>query len=73
MSAELDFKHACERHDLSFDYSDDGAVWRAGAAQYKAIEAMAAELPRDVAVKIWNENVDQKIMEPWRNYYYWTA
>jgi len=71
--SEADFRQACERHDLTYNYSDDARMWREGEAQYKAIKTMAAELPREVAVKIWNETVDKKILDGHRNNFYWTV
>lgn len=71
MATEQEFEAACKRHDLTYNYSDDGAVWRAGEAQYKAIKNMAEELPREVAVRIWNKVVDEKILSDHRNGFYW--
>lgn len=65
------FKRMVSSHDLTYNYSDDGAVWRAGQAAYDAIRAAARELPEDEAARIWNEQVDAKISAGHREPFYW--
>lgn len=68
---EDEFRTMCERHDLTFEYSDDGRVWRAGQASLNEVKEAAKELPREVAVRIWNEVVDSKLAEGYRSNWYW--
>lgn len=68
---EQDFELACKRHDLTYHYSDDIAVWRSGEAQYTALKAMAEQLPREVVVRIYNRVVDEKILSDHRDQFYW--
>lgn len=39
------FKQMCERHDLTYSYSDDGGCWRAGCKSHDAIREAAKKLP----------------------------
>lgn len=65
------FETLCRQHDLTYQYSDDGSVYRRGRAEYSAIRSMAAQLPRPDAVRIWNAVVDTKIVEGSREQFYW--
>lgn len=65
------FRDLVRRHDVTYNYSDCGAVWRAGQAERDEIMALAAELPRADVVAIWNENIDRAIAEPYRKDWYW--
>jgi hypothetical protein len=58
------FRKLCENHDLTYDYSDDNSVYRQGDAQYKEIVQFAKVIPRDEAVRIWNEVVMKKTRCP---------
>ncbi len=66
-------KALCEAHDLTYNYSDDIRSFRNGNEQRKAIDIVAARLPRDVAVMIWNAAVDKKVGEAYRSQFYWEA
>lgn len=44
-------------HDWSFEFSDDGMVYRAGLASLKALRAMQAEIDPDGA--IWNREAPE--------------
>lgn len=65
------FRAMCRGHDLTYSYSDDGRVWRRGEDSFRQIKTAAAQLPREVAVRIWNEVVDGKIAEGHRETFYW--
>jgi hypothetical protein len=65
------FKELVDRHDLTFDYSDDGAVWRRGCAQLDEIRALAATLPLERVTEIWNAMVDRWLVPDARQPYYW--
>jgi hypothetical protein len=65
------FREMVKRHDLTFDYSDDGEVWRSGNAALAAIREAAKSLERAAAVQIWNSVVDEKILSGHREHFYW--
>lgn len=65
------FKEAVQFHDLTYDYSDDHQKWKRGFEQKQAIRAMAAKLPHEEVVAIWNANVDQRIADFAREQFYW--
>jgi hypothetical protein len=58
------FRQMCVRHDLTFDYSDDSGCYRAGLASLKEIDSAIETigLPKETD-RIWNEVVDEKIIE----------
>jgi hypothetical protein len=55
------FRDMCEKHDLTYTYSDDGRTYSKGEAEYKAIVEFSKKIPREMAVKIWNETVEKKM------------
>lgn len=61
----------CERHDLTFEYSDDHSVWKRGFESRRQIDALARQLPREAACRIWNEVVDTKVSIDYRKQFYW--
>lgn len=65
------FEDMVNRHDLTYDYSDDGAVWRAGRAQRDAIRALAGELPYADVKRIWDAKVDRTLVPDARAPFYW--
>lgn len=70
---EEEFRNMCQRHDLTYDFSDDHRVWMNGQKEFDRIKAIAKELPRETAVRIWNEVVDTKIVPECRTQFYWKA
>lgn len=66
-----DFQRACERHDLTYAYSDDGSVWRRGSAEHDRIRKAAEKFDRDDVERIWNAAVDTKLVESCRSQFYW--
>jgi hypothetical protein len=58
-------------HDLTYSYSDDGAVWRRGQAAYDKIRETAKALPIEDVEKIWNQVVDHKLSPDARKSFYW--
>lgn len=72
-SLEDEFYKKCKAHDLTFEYSDDGNVWRHGCKSLDEIAAFAKGLPREDAVRIWNKVVDEKILDSHRAQFYWKA
>jgi hypothetical protein len=65
------FKTAVKNHDLTYMYSDDGAVVRRGSESMAAIRLLAAELPIEIVREIWNSRVDQSLAEGFRETFYW--
>ena len=68
---EQEFQGLCERHDLTFDYSDDHGCWQAGCASLAKVREAAKQLPPEVAARIWNSVVDTKLVEDARESFYW--
>lgn len=65
------FRKMCRAHDLTYQYSDDHGVWSRGSASETRVRAAAEQLPREDAVRVWNEVVDSKIAEFARKSFYW--
>ena len=72
LTKEEEFLFACRRHDLTYSYSDSHSTWRSGADSYDKIRRMSKELPREVAVRIWNQVVDEKVGTNGRDIFYWS-
>ena len=66
-----EFDKAVRRHDLTFSYSDDRYVWRKGQQSISDIITAAKKFPRENVVEIWNKWVDNKLIEPHRQAFYW--
>ena len=66
-----EFKQMVRRHDLTYDYSDDGSVWHRGAASENAIRDMARQFPTEDVRKVWDEMVDRFLMKEARQPFYW--
>ena len=69
--SEEEFRRMCQAHDLTYDYSDDGSVWRRGMAGRDAIRAAARTMDPAVVARIWNEVVDSKLLPDYRAAFYW--
>lgn len=65
------FEDMVDRHDLTFDYSDDISVWRRGIAERDAIRAAAKELPPEDVERIWNAAADRKLVAEHAPRFYW--
>lgn len=68
---EDEFRTMCQRHDLTYEYSDDHSCWQRGSSSLSKIRAAATHLDREVAVRIWNEVVDTKLIPEGRAQFYW--
>lgn len=66
-----EFEAMVNRHDLTYDYSDDGFVWRAGLASENRIKEAAKQFPIEDVKRIWNAMVDKKLVENARAPFYW--
>jgi predicted site-specific integrase-resolvase len=66
-----DFETACAGHDLTYSYSDDPRWYRKGCAEYAAIREAANKFPRADVERIWNKQVDRKLVEHARESFYW--
>lgn len=63
------FRELCEAHDITYDFSDDSTVYRRGDDQYKQIVEVSKQIPRNLAVQIWNETVEKKLLpNAWDDY-----
>lgn len=65
------FREMCDKHDLTYVFSDDYKAYSKGEMQYKELVEFSKRLPREVAVQIWNENVEKKIMQHSWNEHKW--
>ena len=65
------FSQLVAAHDLTYQYSDDARYYNEGRRQYQEIRELAQELPEDDAKRIWNANVDQKLVPNAREQFYW--
>lgn len=68
---QAEFRTLCQKHDLTYEYSDDSEYWRRGSASHAEIRAFAKRLLPETAARIWNEIVDTKIIESHRRQFYW--
>ncbi len=66
-----EFEKLVNGHDLTYDYSDDGSVWRNGQAQYARIKEAAKQFPIEDVKRIWNAKVDRTLIEGHRETFYW--
>lgn len=66
-----EFEEMVNRHDLTYDYSDDGSVWRAGLASFRKIKEASTLFPIEDVTRIWNTMVDKKLIEEARKPFYW--
>lgn len=73
MSKIAEFEKMVRDHDLTYSYSDDGAVYRAGSAAHDRIRAAARDLPEEDVRRIWNAKVDATIAEDYREPFYWRS
>ena len=48
-----------DRHDWSYEYSDDGTVWKRGRAQQQQIVDLMRKLSWDAALAIWSRRAPQ--------------
>ena len=71
MITQQQFKEMCRKHDLTYSYSDDFRYFTAGSRSYQKIMEAAEELGHDLAARIWNEVVDEKLIEEIRKDWYW--
>lgn len=66
-----EFRAMCQRHDLTYDYSDDHSVWTRGGQSLAKIHEAAKLLPKEDVARIWNEVVDTKLIPDARQQFYW--
>ncbi len=65
------FRAMCRLHDITYVYSDCHETWRTGCDTMMQILAGAKQMEDGEGKRIWNEIVDEKIAEPYREKYYW--
>ncbi|UGY15193.1 hypothetical protein HAP48_0042825 [Bradyrhizobium septentrionale] len=66
-----DFERACNAHDLTYAYSDDGECYRRGRNSEARIEKAAENFPRADVERIWNAMVDRRLVDFARAAFYW--
>lgn len=66
-----EFEKMVNGHDLTYSYSDDSSVYRNGVHQENRIKEAAKQFPIDDVKRIWNEMVDNKLIESARKPFYW--
>lgn len=67
------FRELVASHDVTFEYSEDITVWRAGRVQRNAILSLAKELPTEVVAEIWNKRMDEYLIADEAPNWYWKA
>lgn len=66
------FERRVRNHDVTYGYSDDPSSYRAGADNMYAIRALAKEInDPEYTKKVWNDNIDQRLIEGFRESFYW--
>lgn len=66
------FENAVRWHDVSYAYSDDPGVYRAGSKTRMHIDWMRETLPDDFAVSVWNARMDAYFVPDEAPNWYWT-
>lgn len=70
-----EFEKLVAGHDITYQYSDDNRYYSAGRQQFAQIIDLADQLKElgayDQAQRIWNANVDQKLVPNAREQFYW--
>lgn len=65
------FKLAVQNHDVTYEYSDDGSVYRRGSQQKAEIFQMAQFLPIDFVKEVWNARMDKCLIPSEAPRWYW--
>lgn len=66
------FRLLVEKHDLTYDFSDDHSVWRRGQHERARIKQLMKAIGDDAAcTRIWNETCRQKIQVPYCEQFTW--
>jgi len=68
-----EFEKLVNSHDLTYDYSDDGSVWRNGQAQYAKIMEASKLFPVEDVRRIWNAKCDKTLIADEAPRWYWKA
>ena len=66
------FRKLVRQHDITYDYSDDGSVWRAGSAQRTRINQLRETIPDNIACEIWNARMDEYFIPQEAPRWHWT-
>ena len=59
----IEWTELVARHDLTYNYSDDAGVRRLGHEAYMKIKEAAEQFTREDVVRIWNAEVDRKLVD----------
>lgn len=65
------FKEAVDRHDLTYEYSDDHSVWRRGSTELTNIKSMAQDLDPEFVRETWNAKCDRALIPSEAPRWYW--
>jgi hypothetical protein len=68
---ESKFAAAVRQHDVTFEYSDDGAMWRRGSDQRNVIRSMATFLSEGFVKSTWNKRMDEMFTADEAPRWYW--
>lgn len=67
------FRKLVRQHDITYDYSDDGSVWRAGSAAHTRILQLRETIPDAIACEIWNARMDAYFIPEEAPRWHWTV
>jgi len=66
-----EFTNLVNKHDLTYEYSDDHSVWQRGQASYDRIKAESKHFPPEDVKRVWNAMVDKQFRPDSRANFYW--
>jgi hypothetical protein len=66
-----EFERLVDEHDLTYQYSDDGHVFRRGSASEAKIRAAAEQFDPAEVKRVWDAMVDRTLAEGYRETFYW--
>lgn len=66
------YEKRVREHDLTYEYSDDRYSYRRGSESLSQLRTLAQAInDPEYTKRIWNENVDQRLGEGFRESFYW--
>ena len=61
ITVENEFRALCNKHNMLYMHTNVYKEWAKGVISMRSIELLAKALSKEVASRIWNEEVDNKI------------